>query len=397
MPRRARAPSLETRTSRLKLSIRKKPEFVRIAPGISLGYRRNATAGTWVVRVSNGRGGAWTRRIGTADDFDDSDGVSKLTFWEAQDLAKKVAEPPELGEPRRKPLLVEQAAEAYLATLRARNPRTANDARLRLNRLFLPQFGVSRVEDLTRRQLEAWRDSLVRTGGDEEDRRRSQDTANRVLSIAKAVLNHAIGDPANALRSDSAWRFVRPFHGVARAREVHFTVAEILRLLDATDDPSFRNLLTAGFLTGARYGELAASQVRHFEARSETLHVPRGKTGPRSVILQPEAVAFFIRLVGTRGPAEPLLPRIDGKPWAPSYQTRPMQRALSRAGLDPEGTFYALRHSYISRAIEAGVPLTVLAENCGTSVRMIEKNYAKVLASKRREFIANGAPRLFAA
>jgi site-specific recombinase XerD len=74
-----------------------------------------------------------------------------------------------------------------------------------------------------------------------------------------------------------------------------------------------------------------------------------------------------------------------------------MQRALSRAGLDQQGTFYALRHSYISRAIEAGVPLNVLAENCGTSVRIIEKNYAKMLASKRREFIAMGAPRLFAA
>lgn len=72
-----------------------------------------------------------------------------------------------------------------------------------------------------------------------------------------------------------------------------------------------------------------------------------------------------------------------------------MVRALGRAGLDPEGTFYALRHSYISRAIEAGVPLTVLAENCGTSVRMIEKTYAKVLADKQRKFTTMGAPTLF--
>ncbi len=36
-------------------------------------------------------------------------------------------------------------------------------------------------------------------------------------------------------------------------------------------------------------------------------------------------------------------------------------------------------------------------KNCGTSVRMIETTCAKVLAGKRREFIARGAPRLFAA
>ncbi len=39
--------------------------------------------------------------------------------------------------------------------------------------------------------------------------------------------------------------------------------------------------------------------------------------------------------------------------------------------------------------------LTSLPRNCGTSVRMIETAYAKVLAGKRREFIARGAPRLF--
>jgi hypothetical protein len=71
-----------------------------------------------------------------------------------------------------------------------------------------------------------------------------------------------------------------------------------------------------------------------------------------------------------------------------------MATALQRAGLDTEGTFYALRHSYISRAIEGEVPLNIIAENCGTSVRIIETTYAKILAGKRRDFIERGAPTL---
>lgn len=120
-----------------------------------------------------------------------------------------------------------------------------------------------------------------------------------------------------------------------------------------------------------------------------------GKTGARTVILQPEAVSFLVRVAGSRDRDAPWLPRSDGGFWGTSHQVRPMKRALAAAGLDPSGTFYAPRHSYISRAIEAGMPLNVLAENCGTSVRMIETTYAKVLASKRREFISRGAPRLF--
>lgn len=397
MPRNARSSKLETRTSRLRLPIAKKPVFVRIAPGVSLGYRRNATAGTWVLRVADGKGGSWTKRIGQADDAEDSDGQGVLTYWEAQHQAKKtVGDEKGEGAPRA-PLTVDIAARAYLTGLEARNQRTAYDAKRRLERLFLPRFGSSRIQDLTRRQLEAWRDSLVRAGDDTELRRRSQDTANRVLSIVKAMLNHAVGDPANGLTDDSAWRLVRPFQRVGRAREVHFTPSEVLRLLEGCADPGFRELLTAGFLTGARYGELAACQIRHFDADGETLYVPRGKTGSRVVFLQPEAVTFFSRVAGERGKDDPLLPRSDGGTWGASHQIRPMKRALLTAKLDPTGTFYALRHSYISRAIEAGVPLNVVAENCGTSVRMIETTYAKVLAAKRREFIANGAPRLFTA
>ena len=223
-----------------------------------------------------------------------------------------------------------------------------------------------------------------------------QDTANRVLSIVKALLNHAVGDPANGLSNDSAWRLVKPFQRVGRAREVHFGGADVLRLLEAADDVAFRNRLTAGFLTGARYGELAACQVRHFDLDGDSLRVPSGKTGARTVILQPEAVAFFTQVASSRAKEQPLLARADGGAWGASHQVRPMRRALIGAGLDPSGTFYALRHSYMSRAIEAGVPLNVVAENCGTSVRMIETTYAKVLASKRREFIAMGAPRLYA-
>jgi integrase len=68
--------------------------------------------------------------------------------------------------------------------------------------------------------------------------------------------------------------------------------------------------------------------------------------------------------------------------------------ALKKVGLPPDGSIYALRHTYVSRAIEGGVPLNVIADNCGTSVRMIEKTYAKILAEKRRDFIERGAPSL---
>ena len=147
-----------------------------------------------------------------------------------------------------------------------------------------------------------------------------------------------------------------------------------------------------GPITGARYGELAEARVSHFDPRAKTLRVNVGKTGTRTVILQTSAAEFFNGLREQRGPDEFLLVRSDGRRWKKSDQTRPVKDALKSAGLAPDGSLYALRHTYVSHAIEGAVPLNVIAENCGTSVRMIEKTYAKVLAEKRRDFIERGAP-----
>jgi integrase len=174
---------------------------------------------------------------------------------------------------------------------------------------------------------------------------------------------------------------------------VHFSGEQVRTLIAAAPDKYFADLLTAGFLTGARYGELIGCSVRDFDPLGKMLRVD-GKTGPRNIILQPEAVRFFALISKDRAEDEPLLRRSDGSRWNRSQQQRRMALSLGDAGLDKNGTFYALRHSYISRAIEGEVPLNIIADNCGTSIRMIETTYAKVLAGKRREFIERGAPSL---
>jgi integrase len=155
--------------------------------------------------------------------------------------------------------------------------------------------------------------------------------------------------------------------------------------------PTSHNLLTAGFLTGAR--ELVALNVGDFDPAATTLTIAR-KTGRRTIILQSDAVTFFSRIAADRGIKETLLKRSDGARWNRSHQQRRMAATLAASGPNKSGTFCALRHSYISRAIEGGVPLNIIAENCGMSVRMIENTCAKILAEKRRDFIERGAPSL---
>src|SRR5207249_2135376 len=110
----------------------------------------------------------------------------------------------------------------------------------------------------------------------------------------------------------------------------------------------FANLCEAGFLTGARLGELNALDVRHFDAKQATLQIPYGKTGSRIVSLTAESVGFFSKLAKDRARTNPLLPRADGARWGKSQQHRPMKAALKDAELPEKASFYALRHSHIS-------------------------------------------------
>src|SRR5271167_4589853 len=134
--------------------------FIRIGPGLSLGYRRNQVAGTWVLRIADGQGGATTRAIGTADDFVEADGVNVLNFWQVQEKAQSVARNSS-GQGIPKPLTVGRAAEVYLEKLEAKNPRTARDTRGRLNLHFLNRFGNEPVTDLTKSKLEGWLNSMA--------------------------------------------------------------------------------------------------------------------------------------------------------------------------------------------------------------------------------------------
>ena len=86
MARKVSNSALESRSARLKFAVRRRPyRGPSLARGMLMQYRRNKGNGTWVLKVSDGHGAYWTKGFAQADDFEDSDGKTILTFFEAQD------------------------------------------------------------------------------------------------------------------------------------------------------------------------------------------------------------------------------------------------------------------------------------------------------------------------
>ena len=102
---------------------------------------------------------------------------------------------------------------------------------------------------LTTPQLKRWRDSRVRVSDDSEDVRKSKDSANRILSQAKAAFNLAFRH--GLVASDNPWRRVSAFEGVGEARKLFLTDEQVARLFKMPDG-AFHLLVKTAVLTGAR-------------------------------------------------------------------------------------------------------------------------------------------------
>jgi integrase len=227
----------------------------------------------------------------------------------------------------------------------------------------------------------------------EDGTRARRATANRVLTMLKAALNHAYDDGHIANRD--AWgRKLKPFRNVEVARVHYLTVAQAKRLLNACD-VDFRPLVRAALETGCRYSELARMLVHDFNPDANTVTIAKSKSGKaRHVILTPEGADFFRQHCAGRDGTETMFRRADGTAWGRSDQTRPMRVACARARFQPAVNFHALRHTWASLAAMNAVPLMVVAKNLGhVDTRMVEKHYGHLAPSYITEAIRAGAPR----
>ena len=159
MARKVSFSALESRSPRLRSKIRRRPySGPSRARGISLMYRRNKTNGTWVLKASDGHGSYWTKSFALADDFEDADAKKVLTFYQAQDAAKRLARG-EDGSADSAPITVEGALKDYRRDLEARNanPYNAESPRVHLTKVLLGKP----VQLLNAHELKKWRDGLL--------------------------------------------------------------------------------------------------------------------------------------------------------------------------------------------------------------------------------------------
>jgi integrase len=243
------------------------------------------------------------------------------------------------------------------------------------------------VADLTSERIRAWHNGLVRDG-DEEGKRKSKVSANRMLATLKSALNLAFRE--GKVPNDAAWRRVSLFKNVVKAKARYLSLAECERLLNACE-PDFRLLVRGALETGARYGELCRMVCGDFNPDAGTVHVHKSKSGEeRHIILTEDGAEFFRSLVAGQPGTAPMF----GKQWGPDMQRHRMKDACRNGKIAPRMSFHGLRHTWASHAVMAGMTLQVVARNLGhSSIKMVEKHYGHLAPSYVVDQVRQFGPR----
>ena len=399
--------ALSSRTARARLKSGRQPHWRSLAPGITMGWQRwkGDREGRWLLRRRVGPNRYSVTTLGVADDARAADGDAVLSFEQAEAKGRALVGG---GVGKISNLTMRQAMTRYVDYKKSQG-QSVSDALSRGAVNILPLLGDLAVSELTPEVLRRWLATIAaapaqtrpkngkpqyRTApeGDEAVRQRRA-SANRVLGMLKAMLNHAY-DEGHVATRDAWGRKLKPFRGVEAARVRYLTVAEAQRLINAAA-LDFRPLLRAGLETGCRYSELARLEVADFNSDAGTLAIRKSKTGKaRHVVLTEQGSTFFQQHCAGRGGAELMFLRDDGSSWKKSDQKRPMAGAVARAKITPEIGFHGLRHTWASLSVMAGMPLMVVAKNLGhVDTRMVERHYGHLAPSFITEAIRAGAPR----
>jgi integrase len=400
---------LRNREQRSLLGIRKKPYWMALNEGEHLGYYRGRRVRKWVARYRPPGISSKYREftIAEADDYADADDSKILSFGQAQNAARRwFAKIDQNGDQKSRPYLVSNALDDYLESFGGKD---LENTRRRIEAIIRPQIGGHDTSKLTAKIIMDWHLALANTPArlrtahgavenyrptaDTADARRSRrSSANRILTILKAALNVAYRN--EKIADDHAWRRVRPFAKADAPRLRSLGDDESRRLVSACN-ANFRPMVMAALLTGARYSELAALEVRDFDCQSQSLWLRDTKSGtPRAAYLEGEGFRLVSEAIVGKSRTELIFPRPDGKRWGAAHQMRPMFAACKAAGLEPAG-FHDLRRTYGARLARKGVPMAVIAEALGhADERITRKHYAHLAPSFVAQTIREAAAEL---
>lgn len=143
-----------------------------------------------------------------------------------------------------------------------------------------------------------------------------------------------------------------------------FSLEEIAKILDCTENYKHKMILTTIYACGLRVGDLINLKIEDIDGNRRTMHIKRGKGKKDRMIPVPESLLIKLRVYIKIHTPELYL--FEGRP--KKYSTLPVKYSASsirsfykdslfKAHIKKKATLHTLRHSYATHLYENGINL----------------------------------------
>src|SRR6266404_2455434 len=263
--------------------------------------------------------------------------------------------------PKKQIPLFRDFAERFLHTIKVERRKNTHRNYSSCVRNLEPAFGNKYRDEITPEMIRSFKEARI-------ERQLSPSAINRDLSCLRQILGIAVKEEL-IQKSPFFGGSVEFLHEKGRERTLSFD--EERKYLKAAT-PVVRDVGTIMVEMGLRPGEILQlrSEDVHVEPPAAYVHVREGKSdrAVRDVPITSRALPVCKRRL-SKAKGEYLFPRRvgNGYDWSrPMTELEPAHlRALRKSGIQPPFRLYDMRHTYGTRAIEAGIDVFSVAKLMG--------------------------------
>jgi integrase len=303
------------------------------------------------------------------------DGVTRTQCEEFIEQARTEARSGRLSLPKGRKLALgfARAADDYLTRLEDGAGRNLTAKRRQLRMHLKPYFGAIRLDALTGFAIEKYKKRRLDAGA-------AAATVNRELATLSHLLNRAVEwkwldrVPARPQKlAESAGRIIALTNDECDA---------LLQAAIAGADPDLWLFVAFGLNTAMRHSEILAARWDQLDLARRRLFIPDAKAGEREQPITTELAELLTREIEQRDDRRGWIfpsPHKDSGTGHRVRMDRPFRDAVARARLDPEAvTPHVMRHTAITRLVEAGVDLPTIQRISGHKTLAMVLRYAHV-------------------
>jgi len=238
--------------------------------------------------------------------------------------------------------------------------------------------GKTHLEEITKNDLEAFIEH-------EQDRGLMLSTVRTRLHCVNAFLGYVI--EAGVVSGDVLARRIRLRKPETLPRAMD--PDDVKQLLSVIDNPRDRAMVTVLLRTGMRIGELLNTKMPDLHLRDRRIDIYEGEKNRlgRVVYLSDDAVSALKAWLKMRDAHKEFLFYAQGRN-SMAYSTSRLifERYITKAGLTHRGySLHALRHTFASELLNAGMRLEYLQPLMGHSSLDVTRRYARLTDKTREE------------